>query len=289
MIKIKCDFCKKIFYGTRGRINEAKKFGWKQFCSLQCLSLARDKRKLFNCSNPKCKIAFMRRTKELSSSGYAFCSRSCSAIFYNQHSPRREIHVKICPSCTKKFTGRNKYCSNLCIPQKSIVNKRIILKEIQDFYIQNGHIPLKKEFYHAKVARIRFGSWNNAIRAAGFEPNPVMFAKKCIAKDGHKCDSLAEKIIDDWLFLKGISHQTKVPYNKNRMTADFKVNGTLIEFLGLTGQLKKYDKLVKIKEKLWKEQNLNVIKIYPNDLFPKNRLDEIIKIKFFPTKPLKHN
>jgi hypothetical protein len=46
----------------------------------------------------------------------------------------------------------------------------------------------------------RFGSWNNAIRLAGFEPNSVIFSKKFLAKDGHVCDSYAEKIIDDWLF-----------------------------------------------------------------------------------------
>ena len=48
-------------------------------------------------------------------------------------------------------------------------------------------------------AREIFGSWNNAVEAAGFKPNPVLFAEKHTADDGHHCDSLAEKIIDDWL------------------------------------------------------------------------------------------
>ena len=45
-------------------------------------------------------------------------------------------------------------------------------------------------------ARYVFGTWNNAISAAGYKPNPVMFARHHIASDGHRCDSLAEKIIE---------------------------------------------------------------------------------------------
>ena len=47
-------------------------------------------------------------------------------------------------------------------------------------------------------------------------------------------------------------------------------------FFGLQGQHERYDKLVKEKEALWKEKNLKIIKIYPNDLFPKNKLDQIL-------------
>ncbi|OGG27678.1 hypothetical protein A3A59_05870 [Candidatus Gottesmanbacteria bacterium RIFCSPLOWO2_01_FULL_42_10] len=112
--------------------------------------------------------------------------------------------------------------------------------------------------------------------AAGFKPNPIKFANKYVANDGHKCDSLAEKIIDDWLFTRNITHITKVPYGQNRMTADFKVNNSLIEFFGLAGELKSYDKLVALKEKLWKEKNLSVIKIYPKDIFPISQLDQVL-------------
>lgn len=100
---------------------------------------------------------------------------------------------------------------------------------------------------------------------------------KYLANDGHKCDSLAEKIIDDWLYIRKIPHQIHVPYPKSKMTADFKVNGLLIEFFGLQGESEKYDNLISKKEILWEENNLEVIKIYPGDLFPKNRLGEILK------------
>ena len=99
----------------------------------------------------------------------------------------------------------------------------------------------------------KFGTWNKAIEATGFKPNPVKFAQKYISNDGHNCDSLAEKIIDDWLYARKIPYERNIPYGRKRMTADFKVNGHLIEFLGLKGELKTYDRLAKIKERLWRE------------------------------------
>lgn len=126
------------------------------------------------------------------------------------------------------------------------------------------------------MARRYFMTWNNAILAAGFIPNPVRFAKKIISGDGHRCDSLAEKIIDDWLYARNIQHERNIPYGKDNMTADFKVNGFLIEFLGLQGQLKRYDVLLKRKRKIWKEKQLKVIEVYPKDLFPKNRLAQVL-------------
>jgi len=129
-----------------------------------------------------------------------------------------------------------------------------------------------------RTARKLFGTWNNAIKTAGFEPNPVLFAKKCIADDGHKCDSFAEKIIDDWLNARGIKHKREVPYPEDkRLTADFVLKNNWVEFFGLAGELKEYDKLVKRKQILSKKYKLKLIEIYPKDLFPKNRLSKIIK------------
>ncbi len=179
----------------------------------------------------------------------------------------KEIQVKNAIKAGK--TTQSKFISQY--------SKQKIIKSIRVFFLKHNRVPLKREFIHEKVTRKLFGSWNKAITAAGYKPNPVKFAEKCIANDGHKCDSLAEKIIDDWLFDRKIPHQTKVPYNKNNMTADFKIGDTYIEFFGLKGELEKYDNLVAKKEQLFKKNNLRVIKIYPSDLFPRNKLNEILK------------
>ncbi len=154
-----------------------------------------------------------------------------------------------------------------------------IVRLIERFYEKSGRIPLKREFPHYHAARGRFGTWNNAIKTAGFDPNPVMFANKYVANDGHKCDSLAEKIVDDWLYARNIKHKTNVPYPGNDgLSADFKVGDFWIEFFGLHGQHKKYDELKEKKSKLVKKYNLNLIALYPKHLFPKNKLNKVLKL-----------
>jgi len=148
---------------------------------------------------------------------------------------------------------------------------------IRKFYKERGRIPTKREVSSHKPYVRLFNSWNNAIKRAGFEPNPVMFAKKYIANDGHKCDSLAEKIIDDWLYARRIEHKIHVPYpGNNSLTADFVVENNWIEFFGLDGELVTYDLLKKKKLRIAKRLNLSLTAIYPRDLFPKCRLDKIL-------------
>ena len=96
-----------------------------------------------------------------------------------------------------------------------------------------------------------------------------MFAKKYIAKDGDKCDSLSEKIIDDWLNARKIKHIRNFSYPGNEgFTVDFKVGDFWIEFFGLSGGLRRYDDLKKRKLKLAKRYKLKIIEIYPKDIFP---------------------
>ena len=57
------------------------------------------------------------------------------------------------------------------------------------------------------------------------------------------------------------------------MSADFKVGNYWIELFGLTGQLKTYDRLMKIKLEKVKKYHLQLISLYLSDLFPKNHLD----------------
>lgn len=128
---------------------------------------------------------------------------------------------------------------------------------------------------------MRFGTWNKTIKKAGFYPNPVLFAKKQIAGDGHQCDSLSEKIIDDWLTSKKIIHQKNVYYPDSKYTADFKVNDIFIEFFGLYG-VKEYNRNLAKKLKFIKDNQLKIIKIYPQDIFPKSRFHYLLDVLIKP-------
>ena len=239
------------------------------------------KRKKYICANPLCKKTVERTPHEIAPSGKVFCSLQCSIKTNNLQNQKLRLKVRICLNCGKSFTRRDLYCSKSCgmetLRKLYTVPAEKILTDIKIFYKQNGRVPLKREYKHYKAARSRFGTWNKTIIAAGLNPNPVLFAKKYVANDKHVCDSLSEKIIDDWLFARQVPHKINVPYAGTKMTADFEVNGTLIEFFGLRGQLKSYDRLADKKEQLFKDKHLNVISLYPRDLFPENKLGKRLK------------
>ncbi|HEX6977019.1 MAG TPA: hypothetical protein VF185_01490 [Patescibacteria group bacterium] len=260
-----------------GRINESGKEGWKSYCSEECQYKSKTTSIILKCQRVGCNKKIRRAPAELSRNNGAYCSRTCAAIVNNVKYPNRHklAIVKKCSYCGKDFTRRKKYCSVNCQHKGAVIGKEFILNQIKEFVKREGRIPMKREFYHYHAVRGRFGTWNNAIKAAGFEPNPVMFAKKYVAKDGHRCDSLAEKIIDDWLYKRHINHKRSFPYPGNRkFTADFVIKDYWVEFFGLHGELKRYDLLMKRKLRLVRKNKIKLIEIYPKDLFPKGHLEE---------------
>lgn len=280
-VSVECRNCKKFFVKETRRYNEAIKFGWNFYCSIKCRYQYKTIAKKYECFNSKCNNIIIRAPCDVPISGKCFCSNSCSAKVNNL--TRKSIWPKkFCANenCGKEIKRSNKYCSTKCQWEVNSASdeeyKEIIIERIKEFYKGNGRIPFKQEMWgiYNAIRRV-FGTWNKAVIAAGFKPNPVKFANKHIANDGHKCDSLAEKIIDDWLFTRNIKHEIKIPYGYHQMTADFKIGNTYIEFFGLQGGLESYDELIKEKEALWREKNLKVIKIYPSDLFPNNKLGQI--------------
>lgn len=156
--------------------------------------------------------------------------------------------------------------------------KKDLVEMVHRFRKTNSRIPIKREFNnHWQSIRRIFGSWNSLVEKAGYEKNLVLFSKKYVANDGHKCDSLSEKIIDDWFYARKLNYEINFPYPGNfRFTVDFKVNEYWIEFFGLSGELKSYDRLKTKKLKIAKQNNLNLVELYPKDLFPKSKLDNIL-------------
>lgn len=153
-----------------------------------------------------------------------------------------------------------------------------LIQKIQKFYDKNGRIPLKREFNALRIFRTRFGSWNNAIKKAGFDANPLLFAKRFKAEDGHICDSFTEKIIDDWLFSIGKEHKRHVRYGHTKLTADFALGANVIlEFFGLAGVKSDYDSMIARKKELAKSLGLKLVEVYPEDIFPRNKLIRLLK------------
>lgn len=278
LVRVICHSCRKEYKIDLRRSNEAKKYKWKHYCSLSCQKTGKTTKIKIFCENPRCKKVIFRNIVNSTSNHY-YCSQSCAAVINNSKFPKKIALKKYCMSCKKAISNRRNYCSPNCIPEKIYVGKKEIIAQIQQFYYENGRVPFKQEFIHCKASRNRFGTWNKAIKAAGFKPNPVKFAHKFKAKDGHKCDSLSEKIIDDWLFNRKIPHIRNAHYpDHKKYTADFKVKDYFIEFFGLHQELKTYDDYMKKKFDLINKHHLKLISIFPKDLFPNSNLEKIIGI-----------
>ena len=102
---------------------------------------------------------------------------------------KRNVQSRCCPSLSSRASGKvERICKTASCAKKKYARDDL-LRKITDFYAKNGRIPLKREFNMHREYKSRFGSWNSAIRAAGFEPNPELFAHKFKVNDGHPCDS----------------------------------------------------------------------------------------------------
>lgn len=280
LINVSCVNCGVVFSKSLKRYNESLKNNWKFYCSKRCQSERKKLGEYLICSNPECSARFYRAKNDINSRNN-FCSSNCSAKFSNRN--RAIKHKCLSPSCNNLIRKSRSYCSNSCqgdalrIPVE--IRKKKVVKKINAFIKMHGRIPVKREMSGTyNSARKSFGTWNKAIRAAGYKPNPVLFAYKHTAKDGHKCDSFAEMIIDNWLYEYGIPHKINVSYPVNEnLTVDFKIADYWVEFFGLVGDLKKYDLSMVRKLEIAKQENLKLIKIYPKDMFPEHKLEYILE------------
>jgi hypothetical protein len=124
-----------------------------------------------------------------------------------------------------------------------------------------------------------FGGFENFLVDLGYTPVGNQYGKKCIAIDGHLCDSVSEKIVDDFLFTNNISHEIHIFYDsftntKRKFICDFMLfDDTVVEYFGMDRQ-KSYDDRRKSKLKILLDNNIKCIEIYPKDI---NKLEEIFK------------
>jgi hypothetical protein len=283
-MRVKCELCGGVFEKDSGHYKEAIKFHWKQYCSKQCQGKAKMSRIAAKCSNPFCDISFTRTPSEAKSSKLLFCSISCSTSYYNairqNHTLLRKCKRDGCNNFIHTTDLTINYCGGKCsrLFRQGLTSytKDSVTAKIQLFVKENDRIPTRNELgFLNRLARRFFGTWNKAIEAAGYDPNPVMFAKHYFSKDSHKCDSMAEKIVDDWLYNNNIEHRVHVNYPwSNGMKCDFLVGDHWIEIFGLEGHLKRYDELKKEKLRLIKLHHIKLIKLNLRDIYIKKTFEE---------------
>ena len=158
------------------------------------------------------------------------------------------------------------------IPRKNSYTKKELINILKGNRKELGRNLITEDFKnapHSSLFYTHFGSWNNALRECGFEiKHPTH-----ISNDGHKCYSVMELYVDNFLFHNKINHEkdVKYPYHKllnknNRKTCDWILdNNIYVELFGLMRK-NNYREHVKVKKQLCNELGLKLIELYPKDL-----------------------
>ncbi|MDP3901000.1 MAG: hypothetical protein Q8Q38_01500 [bacterium] len=282
---VQCVVCKKHFSRKKSQVQEAERFGWRAFCSSECQSWARRRGKILVCERGQCTKTFYRPPNDISLHNY--CSWSCAARVNNRKFPKRGQGFRFCAGrhCSKKFSGRQKYCSFTCRKAARFsYTKEEASEMIRKASEKLGRVPAKREVAFADACAALFGSWNNAVLAAGLMPNRShdhrMYKRtNTKARDGHLCDSVSEALVDNWLANRSIAHKRNVPYPNTGHLADWSVGrGVFVEYFGLAKDSPRYDRSVVKKRLLCRQSNIQLIEIYAEDLYPKRRLQQ--KLRF---------
>jgi hypothetical protein len=126
-----------------------------------------------------------------------------------------------------------------------------------------------------------FGSWLQLLIESGVLAGEVRRTSRgtqCLAKDGHFCLSLGEKIIDDILHELGISHIKEAKYPGTNLRSDFLVESTYIEYFGLTGN-PEYDAKTRKKLELCEASGWQLLAIFPEHLLrPDDLRSSLLKL-----------
>lgn len=250
--------------------------------TFECQSLAKTKERQIFCDNPTCKKPCKKKFSQISI--YNFCSRSCAITFNNKGKIRNKSGVaQYCQYCgNRRLYGRN-YCSIKCWAKNQEVTKDELVKQIQLLALKLSRPPTRRECTYSTSCYKYFGSWNNALIAAGLTPhrslNQRMYKRQlCIAKDGHVCNSVSELLIDNWLYKRNINHKKETAYPKGKFTADWSLSkNTFVEYFGLANDSRRYDQEIQKKRRICQEYGINLLAIYSKDLFPENKLGQLFQ------------
>lgn len=192
------------------------------------------------------------------------------------------IPEKTCPTCGKVFKpnkSKQVYCSRECAHPLPTRNE--LASWVHSFVKDHGYIPTSKiSRKHHTAARHHFGSWNKMMTELGYTPYMQKYGKKAYkSKDGHISDSLAEVLIDNWLFEHGVAHERRKKYPNSKRNCDFYLvdYGVWMEYFGLAGEIEEYDEAIEEKRLLAKENDLPLVEIFADDLFPNFNLEAKVK------------
>lgn len=169
------------------------------------------------------------------------------------------------------------------IPEKNSSVYSIYRNIPREKYIE-FNLLARKTFFPIRYANV-FGDWLGAVVATGYlGPSGIRkteYGYKVHALDGHVCNSLAEKVVDDWLFKNGVEHVKEPTYPVearellgSKVRADWQLeNEIYVEYFGLQDR-KDYAEKTSAKMAACRVLGISLIALFPGDEF---RLGKIFK------------
>lgn len=186
--------------------------------------------------------------------------------------------------------------ANLPLNSVSQYDDEFLHSEFERFVKTNSRIPTYAEFNNSEYPSFwcyqsRFGSWNKAVVAYGYEPNDKN--RKYILENGEICASSYEHDISLWLQKENVKYDRNILYididtngYKGKMDCDYKIYiNNEIWYVEMAGFLSSRDfkKLsreeqiyyfkLQYKKKLLKRSEVKYLIIYPSHLKEKSMED----------------
>ena len=140
------------------------------------------------------------------------------------------------------------------------------------------HKDFPRFFPHRELIKQHFGSLFIALNKAGvLTVAEGKFGNRCLAKDGHECNSVMEKAIDDLFTQYQIPHEKEphYPYDPeynpfSKLRGDWQIGAAIVEYFGLAGNTE-YDAKVERKRNLASKHGIKLVEVTHLDLSnPKN-------------------
>ena len=155
----------------------------------------------------------------------------------------------------------------------------VMCEDYSEYLLQTYLLP--PSWYILKTLQCR--SWLKVLIDANILSSGTLRTQRgfrCVARDGHECNSLVELEIDNWLFAHGVPHEREPLYPPHpsynpskRLRADFLVGRTYIEYAGLLDD-DGYAMKMEHKRMLAEEKHLHLIIIEPRHI---KKLDAILE------------
>ena len=199
--------------------------------------------------------------------------------------------ILFCKSCYQVACFHNARATTKSLGKKDMLVRLANLAEALETvptvtYMQKPDLATLSNSQQIKVVRAllempsyadyieQFDTWFQALNQAGVLQDGVQKTSRgyrCIANDGHECNSIPEKTIDDWLSMRGIKHEKEpfYPYdshlNPSGLRADWQVGKTLIEYAGMMN-IPEYAAKMYTKQELASKYDLPLIILEPEDI-----------------------